>query len=98
MLWTRADGATRPQHLGVERTTFLLLTSFMPNGRRLLFDRLVGLPQAWSVDVGEDGGSLKAGQPAPWLTGRSIDVGAAFSQMDDGLPITRRNRAYGKCT
>jgi serine/threonine-protein kinase len=37
------------------------------------------LPQLWSVDVAEDGGSLKAGQLAPWLTSRSTDYEATFS-------------------
>ena len=42
MLWTRADGATRPQPLVVEHTSFLLPTSFMPNGKRLLVNRIAG--------------------------------------------------------
>jgi serine/threonine-protein kinase len=80
MLWTRADGATRPQHLDVEHTSFLLPTSFMPNGKRLLVNRIAGqLPQLWSVDVDEDGGSLKAGRLAQWLTSRSSEHGATFS-------------------
>jgi Tol biopolymer transport system component len=79
MLWTRADGATRPQPLVVEHTSFLLPTSFMPNGTRLLVNRVAGRPQVWSVDVAEDRGSLKAGQLAPWLTSQSTDVAATFS-------------------
>jgi len=80
MLWTRADGATRPQPLVVEHGNVLWPTSFMPNGKRLLLNRVAGsLPQLWSVDVAEDGGSLKAGQLAPWLTSRSIVYEATFS-------------------
>ena len=42
MLWTRADGATRPQPLVVEHTSFQFPTSFMPNGKRLLVNRIDG--------------------------------------------------------
>jgi len=63
----------------VDHTSFLLPTSFMPNGMRLLVNRVAGLPQVWSVDVAEDGGSLKAGQLMPWLTSRSTDYDATFS-------------------
>ena len=80
MLWTRADGATRPQDLVVEHGNVLWPTSFMPNGKHLLLNRVAGsLPQLWSVDVGEDGGSLKAGQLAPWLASRSTVYDATFS-------------------
>jgi serine/threonine protein kinase len=80
MLWTRADGATRPQPLVVEHTSFLLPAFFMPNGRRLLVNRVAGPPPPlWFVDVAEDGGSLKAGPLAPWLASRSIEAGATYS-------------------
>jgi serine/threonine-protein kinase len=80
MLWTRADGATRPQPFAVEHTSFLFPTSFMPNGKRLLVNRIAGqLPQLWSVDVDEYGGSLNAGRLAQWLTSRSSEHGATFS-------------------
>ena len=70
---------TRPQPLVVDPTSVLVPTSFMPNGKRLLVNRFAGRPQLWSVDVAEDGGSLKAGQLAPWLTSRSTDVAATVS-------------------
>ena len=80
MLWTRADGATRPQPLVVEHTSFLLPASFLPNGRRLLVNRVAGPPPPlWSVDVAEDGGSLKAGELAPWPTSQSSDVATTLS-------------------
>jgi Tol biopolymer transport system component len=80
MLWTRADGATRPQPLVVDHTSFLFPAFFMPDGRRLLVNRVAGPPPPlWSVDVVEDGGSLKAGPLAPWPASRSNGGSANYS-------------------
>jgi len=78
MFWTRADGAGQPQPL-IDDKGLVFPTSFSPDGKQLAFHRIEGTTQIWTMPIADEGGSLKGGKPARFLTTNFNDLDPAFS-------------------
>ena len=78
ILWTRSDGAGRPQPL-LATKGIQLPTAVSPDGRRLAYFQPDANPQIWTIPIDLTGGGPKAGTPTRFLTTKSVDVDATFS-------------------
>ena len=95
MLWTRADGASKPQPL-TETKNGQFPWSFSPDGKRLAFADFpggVGSGDIWTVPVEEDSTGLKAGKPEVFLRTPANELYPAFSP--DGHWIAYRSEESG---
>ena len=95
ILWTRADGASRPTPL-VESKSGQFPWSFSPDGKRLAyadFPAGVGSGDIWTVPIEDDGTRLKAGKPEPFLQSPANELYPAFSP--DGRWIAYRSEESG---
>jgi serine/threonine protein kinase len=93
ILWVRADGAGAVQTL-VPGQTPLIPMSFGPNGKKLLYNKIDGSPQIWSVDIEDSAGSLRASHPVRFLTTPHQDADPMFSL--DGQWIAYDSNESGK--
>jgi serine/threonine-protein kinase len=80
MVWTRADGAGKPQPL-TQSKTLQFPTSFTPDGTRLVFSELTpgGGAEIRTVPVESGSGQLRAGEPQLFLKTSTGNSYAAFS-------------------
>jgi len=69
-------------------------TSFSKDGKRLAFYQIEGNPQIWSLPIGDEGGSLKAGKPTRFLTTQFVDLDPMFSP--DGRWIAYASNESGR--
>jgi Tol biopolymer transport system component len=72
MLWTRADGSSKPQPLTQSKNIQYPL-SFSPDGKRLAFVESGG---TWTLPIENQGGQMQAGRPELFL--QTSSVGGAF--------------------
>ncbi len=77
MMWVRADGSVQPQVL--LSTSLMMPTSVSAEGNRLMYQRMDGSAQLWSVELDENDLGLKAGVPSRFLTTPFSDAMASFS-------------------
>ena len=79
MLWTRADGAGKPQPLTQSKNPQYPF-SFTPDGKRLAFyETGTALNDLWTVPVESDGAALRAGKPEIFLQTPFDERDPAFS-------------------
>ncbi len=94
VLWSRADGAGRPQVL-MSSQSLQFPASLTLDGKRLAYTQVSdGLPQIWTVPIQEDGDGLKAAAPERFLTTKFTDGDAAFSP--DGRWIAYTSNESGR--
>lgn len=90
----RADGASQPQAL-TETKREQYPGSFTPDGKRLAYVEIAGgLSQIWTVPLEEQGGTLKAGTPEPFLKSSFNDAAPSFSP--DGRWLAYQSNESGK--
>jgi Tol biopolymer transport system component/predicted Ser/Thr protein kinase len=68
LLWTRSDGAGKPQPL-IQSKNVQVPFSFTPDGKRLVFQQINATTgfDIWTVPVESDGTGLRAGKPEIFL-------------------------------
>ncbi len=94
ILWTRADGASKPQSFTQSKSA-LFPWSFSPDGARLAYAEFPegGVGDIWTVPVENDGAGLKAGKPEVFLETPANELYPAFSP--DGRWIAYRSDESG---
>jgi serine/threonine-protein kinase len=96
ILWTRADGAGRPQPL-IQNKQGQWPWSFSPDGKRLAFAQTgpkgAGELDIWTVPVESEGGQLRVGKPEVFLQTPANELYPAFSP--DGRWIAYRSLESG---
>ncbi|HEY4362905.1 MAG TPA: protein kinase [Bryobacteraceae bacterium] len=76
--WTRSDGAGQPQPL-IQSKILSVPWSVTPDGKRLAYMEIAGLPQIRTAPLEDRNGQLKAGQPEQFLKDQFIDQSPTFS-------------------